>query len=287
MIRLVSYTYQFLPCRVKELSLFDDSSALEKDPMENKQLIFRKIMESDVVFLSKKKQYASKLIYRDDDFYVFKLASQHKITLENDFQKQKHIDSPSSLVIIDNRKDVQHIAIEENSNAFDSTDMIAGILASTFNRYLSKSNLRISVRKEFRSSEFWNYVDKYRGSIKMVRFQFSYPNLPRVSEAIDTAILNSSKGLRSERTVLEYNSDKEQGLSIESSNETVGKLVKASSDSGNTITLKIRGIRKYVKTGETSKYAEVEECELDFHRDLLDSVCSKIKKIMDRFNDER
>ena len=66
------------------------------------------------------------------DIYVMRIANNKKTKLEADFNVSELDNHPSCLVIIDNRKDRQIIAIERNI-AFSKSSMVADILQ----KYLS------------------------------------------------------------------------------------------------------------------------------------------------------
>lgn len=65
------------------------------------------------------------------DIYVIRIANNKKAKLEADFNVSEFDNHPSCLVIIDNRKDRQIIAIERNV-AFSKPSMVADILQNTF-----------------------------------------------------------------------------------------------------------------------------------------------------------
>ena len=96
----------------------------------------------------------------------------------------------------------------------------------------------------------------------MVRFEFDYPNLPRVSEAIDEMIKSASIDNHSSKTKLEFNSDNDSYLRISEDSDNIKRLNKASSESGNPITCKVKGIKKQIKTGNTTKTVEIDEISI-------------------------
>ena len=110
----------------------------------------------------------------------------------------------------------------------------------------------------------------------MVRFSFSYPNLPRVHQSINELINSESKIVHSKHTTLEYKSDDEQ-LVLEESNPQLSGLVEASASSGHPITIKAKGVRKFIKTGETTKRIYIENLEANLQEgDLFSKTAETI-----------
>jgi hypothetical protein len=110
----------------------------------------------------------------------------------------------------------------------------------------------------------------------MVRFQLKYPNLPRVWTSVQDVIKDTSKDTNSHETILQYKSDDEGCLEINDENEHINGLAKASADSGSVITLKARGIKAFIKTGNTEKGIEINDLELKLTKDLLENPIEKI-----------
>lgn len=282
MARYIVYTYQFSPISVHQDSLFETSKQSLTDIMSQKQDIFGKIFNSDLKFKSKNVEYSHKILYNQDNFIVFRLANKKHQSLEEDFSIKKVSYSPSCLVIIDNRKNVQHIAIEEDIVAFQDTNTVANILTQTFSNYLKPHRLRIEIQKEFQQSEFWNLVSQYPKGISMVRFTFSYPNLPRVSSSIDNMISEASRDTNSQQTVFEFNAAPNCLLTLEKKNRRLSKLTKAAADSGNVITIRAKGCRRHIQTGHTSKSFEIDNLELLLDNDLLETATNKIIQALNR-----
>lgn len=280
MAKFIIYTYQFSPINIKQLALFDDVSKESDAIMKKKQVFFERIFRSDFVFENNHKQYAHKMLFNKDHLIVFRLANDKKIKLEENFKTNKVVHSPSCLILIDNRNDVQKIAIEENKEAFVDTKTVANILQATFQKLLMTFNLSVEIQKEYQVSEFWDIAEKYRKGLTMVRFEFSYPNLPRVSKNINELISNTSKAMNSRRTVFELKSDDSEVLKLSRKNTQLNGLVEASAISGNAITIKAKGVRNFIKTGNTEKAFEVDDLESQLKDDLIYSVSSKLIELL-------
>lgn len=285
MAKYIIYTYQFSPIRNSSDSLFKELNVDALNSMTRKQDIFESILLGENTHFSlKKKEYGHKIIYKKDHIIVLKLANTKTVNLEEDFQKHKQNHYPSCQVIIDNRHDVQHIAIEESSAAFADTQTVCEIIKFTFRRYLKLHKLYIDIQKEFQHSEFWNTIKQYPSGITMVRFHFLYPNLPRVWKEINKLISNASKTTNSKQTTFEFKAEEDENLELLESSDILQGLVMASADSGSQITLKARQIRRLIKTGNTSKSIVIDDLELLLHPDMFDKngdfkLIEKLNKI--------
>lgn len=282
MARYIVYTYQFSPIVTKQRNLFENNPQSLAEIMSQKQEIFGNIFNGELHFVGKNTEYSHRVLYNQDNIIVFRLANRKYQSLEEDFSIIKHQYSPSCLVIIDNRKNVQHIAIEEDLKAFQDTETVKNILIHTFSQYLRANRLRIEIQREFQDSEFWNLIRQYPNGMSMVRFTFSYPNLPRVSSSIDNMISEASRVTNSQQTVFELNAAPNNQLTLEKRNRKLSGLAKASADSGNIITLKAKGYRRHIQTGHTSKSLEIENLEILLQGDLIETATTKLIKELNK-----
>jgi hypothetical protein len=277
MAYFIIYTYQFSPVSNHQTS-FDREVVPLQERMERKQEFFQSFFNKDTdnKFKFKNRHFKHKLFFNESGIIIFKLANQKNRSYEEDFQKKQIPESPSCFVIIDNRKDIQRIYVEQRSTSFSDPNLVANIIQSTFVKYLNGFGLKIEVNKEYQESEFWDIIRMYPQGVTMVRFQLKYPNLPRVWTSVQDVIKDTSKDTNSHETILQYKSDDEGCLEINDENEHINGLAKASADSGSVITLKARGIKAFIKTGNTEKGIEINDLELKLTKDLLENPIEKI-----------
>lgn len=255
--------------------------------MEKKQDYLQKLLQdSKLKFKSVRDGvFEHQIRYNSNGIIILKIANNKHLNLEENFKKKKHNYSPSCFVIIDNRKDIQHIAIEEDPTAFSTTDVVRNIIEYSLRKSLKSYGLTISIKKEYQKTEFWQLIEQYPKGVSMVRFRFSYPNLPRVSESINTLISNQSKITNSKETTFELKSSDTEQLSLSNDNVQLNGLVDASAKSGNVIILKMKGYRKHIKTGETSKKLEIEDLEMQMQDN--DLFQTRFEKIVELLNAEK
>lgn len=284
MSRYIIYTYQFSPIASVDASLFGDKPITVTEAMEKKQEFLNEFFTSYRPFKTKRNEYSQKILFQEGGFIAFRIANEKLQSLEEDFKVEKRVNHPSCVVIIDNRKDIQRIAIEDCHNAFSDTNTVAHILTSTFNAFLKQYRLTITIQKEYEKGEFWDIIDRYPKGMSMVRFHFSYPNLPRVSESIDEMIKKASEVTNSKQTTFEFKTPNDEQLVISRNNQQIEALVQASADSGNIVTFKAKGIHRYIFTGDTFKSFEVDDIEASLSADdLLETPLEKLAKLFNPY----
>ncbi|MES4922222.1 hypothetical protein ABVC70_09900 [Hoylesella timonensis] len=262
MSRFILYTFQCAPLQNKDRHLFEELPSIE-ERMDNKLVYIRQIVTSQGFKFKSKKDgvFDFKLYYDKDGIIIFKIANNKELDLEENFKRTQHHYSPSCFVIFDNRTNVQQIAIEEDTKSFSSTDVVKNILEYTLKRSLRNFGLTVEIKKRFEQKEFWNIIENHPKGVTMVRFSLSYPNLGRVHDSIDELLNSESKAVNSKKTQLEYSCDNSEQLELSENNPQLAGLVAASAKSGNQITIKARGIRTYIRTGETTKSFEIDDLE--------------------------
>lgn len=280
------YTYQFAPLMDESINLFHPEPNITTRMDKKQEYLHEILSDSNLTFRSARDGvFEHQIRYNSNGIIILKLANNKQLSLEENFKKKKHNYSPSCFIIIDNRKDIQHIAIEDDSTAFSTTDVVRNIIEYSLRKALKSFGLTISIKKEYQKTEFWQLIEQYPKGVSMVRFHFSYPNLPRVSKSINTLISNQSKITNSKETTFELKSSDTEKLSLSDDNEQLNGLIDASAKSGNIITLKMKGYRKHIQTGETTKKLEIEDLEVQMQDD--DLFQTKFEKIVELLNAEK
>lgn len=179
-------------------SLFTEEEALSpKETLLRKQELFQRIIDKDVSKerpfkcvrksgrgVTTPKDYASRILWTQGDITFMQIENRREQPDHIDFQKLPGEDHPWCNVIIDNRKDIQHIAIQSNG-AFSNTDVVAAILKDSFNDRLADYFLQTEIDAMYQSRAFWSVIERFKDvGIKMIQFDFDFPNLPWASDAL-------------------------------------------------------------------------------------------------------
>ena len=290
MSTFVVYTYQFAP-KVKDREqyseLFPDKDVSPDKIMEKKQETFQSLFDDDsaFTFTVDNETFNHRILLNSGGIIMLKIANNKKIFHEENFVVKSIDDQPSSIVIIDNRKDCQSIAIQDKRSSFSSTDQIAGIMKKSFNAVLWKRLLVVDIRRRLEEKSFWQLVGHYPSGIKAVRFGIPYPNLPRVSDNVRDLFKDMAKEFGA-NSKYEIDAIEGQSLRLAESNEYLRELVHASSESGHDIMVQPIGSgRRWVSTGTTSKVA-IDVPDYLFktvEERLFDDRFERIAQIMNRF----
>lgn len=287
MAKFIIYTYQFAPLQnVTTPFLFETTENIlpTQERMEQKQTIFQKLfsLPHDKIFSKGSKKYDARILFNHGDIVVLRLANSKKMVLEESFQIKEHQYDPSCIVIIDNRKDAQQIAIEEDHKAFSDTNVVKSILESSFRKFLKPHGLTVSIQREYQKSEFWRIVNSYQDKITMVRFHFAYPNLPRLRDSVKEVFAEANKLTNSKHSSFELKAADGESLELESTNDTLNAIVECSAASGEIIDIKARGVKSFIKTGTTVRSFECDDLEARLSPDLINSAIDKIVSLFKR-----
>lgn len=280
------YRYQFSPIQSNTQSLFpvNNGKMTDEELMQKKQTLFASLFNADVELKFKKgnKLYNHKMLFNQGGFFVFKIANDKSVNLEENFTKCKHEYAPSCNVIIDNRQNVQFIAVEEKKNVFTSTDVVSSILQNTYSKYLQPYRLTIDVRRVYDETDFWTIVAGNPNSIVKVRFRFAYPNLPALNKNVKEAIAEVAKSTASGNSELTLEAQKGASLNISKNDVHISSLVKISADGGEEIKIKIKKMTAWQKVGDSSKSIEIENLEALLSVGLFDKALDKLAEFFNK-----
>jgi len=285
MSRFILYTFQCSPIMNANHSLFEELPDPQERMDKKLNYIHEIVTNSNFRFKRNKDVFLNHKMYLDEKgVMVLKIANNKLLELEEDFKIETHQYSPSCFAIFDIRNDFQRIAIEDDVSSFSDTDVVRNIIENTLKQYLKQYGLSIEIKKEYDQNEFWNLIGGLEKGVSMVRFHFSYPNLPRVRQSINELLSDESKAVHSKQTTLEYRTAENEQLELKESNERLSGLVDASANSGHEIVIKARGIRKFMKTGRTNRAIEIDDFEVILNNTNGDMFLSKVDKIIEKLN---
>lgn len=280
MAKYILYRYQFSPIQSNVQSMFpvEVENMSDEELMQKKQVLFASQFDANVElkFKNGNKLYNHKMLFCQGGFFVFKIANDKSVNLEENFTKCKHEYSPSCNVIIDNRKDIQIIAVEEKKTVFKSTDMVSSILQDTFSKNLQSYRLSIDIRRIYDVTDFWTIVEGNRDSIEKVRFRFSYPNLPALNRNVKEAIAEVAKSTESGNSEFTLEAQKGCSLNVSEEDSNLSSLVQMSADGGEEIKIKIKKLAAWQKVGDSSKSIEIEDLDATLSNGLFEKALDKL-----------
>lgn len=263
-----------------------------QDSLTRKQELFGNVLddlaceqneqEKNYQFNGEKFKYRS--FINQGDIYVIRIANNKKAKLESDFNVSELDNHPSCLVIIDNRKDRQIIAIERNV-AFSKASMVADILQNTFRLKLLSNRLTLDIAGKFHTAEFWQVRNSSMNlkGIDYVDFPFGYPNLPAISDLVGEYFTDLAKRTNSEPT-LHLQGQNHESVNLDPTDIWLLNAIKACAASGKPILIKPKGsqVRKIgVESPVIEEIADIAVKELSSH-DLFDSKFNLIVEFLNK-----
>lgn len=196
-------------------------------------------------------------------WFVVEINTQKSLKREKPDFEQERIDTwPHIVAIINNHPEVQIIAVSRNTRAFSSGAVVAKILQENLGRVLQRYLLTFQVEALFEKSEFWHLVDEYQGRITSVNFELISPNMANISKVLELDLGRLNADTNSHRTDLKLNSSEESALEINQENPLVNSLVDYSSQGGGDIALKVKGIKKTIRTSKSVREISIDELSI-------------------------
>lgn len=254
------YRYQLLPItRHAQIDLFHEIRSVE-DIEINKNKFFAEILAKLPKFKHRYLELNQKVIFFKNDILCLMIGAQKTIERDNEhFRKERIENWPNVTVIMNNRADVQLIAISENVRAFSSSEVIIKMIETAINNRLKNYQIKMHVEALFDKREFWSIVEKNETKLKSVKFELISPNMANISSSLTIDLKQLNKDTNSHKTNLEFNSPDGATLEINPSNKVINGLVDYASEGGGNIAFKIKGMRKKVHTSKSVKTVEVDE----------------------------
>ena len=113
------FRYQLVVDKTLQMDMFNKYQTAE-DIRADKNNIFHNIIAAEKFnFISSNSEITSKLLYQNDTMYYFKIGVKRNTKVfKKDFTEANIENYPNIIVAINNKPDVQKIAIQENSKAF-------------------------------------------------------------------------------------------------------------------------------------------------------------------------
>lgn len=263
------FRYQLLPLtRNVQMEIFPDEIFRAINSVEElkarKNEIFGHVLTNFPSLDYRKADLNHKVDVDLPPWFVVEINTQKSLKRDKpDFQQERIDTWPHVIVIINNSPDTQIIAISRNTRAFSSGAVIAKILQENLGRILQRYMITIHVEAIFDKSEFWHIVDEYRGRITSVNFELISPNMANISKGLELDLARLNADTNSHRTDLKLNSTEGSSLEIKQDNPLVNSLVEYSSKGGGDIEVRIKGIKKTIRTSRSVREISIDELSIE------------------------
>lgn len=253
------YRYQLLPASQQQQDLF--RKTLTADEIRaKKNEFFDLVLDELPPFRHRGLEIKHKVVLHNGEWCIFKIGAHKSVDRDTeDFRKERIESWPNVTVIVHNSPDTQIIAISRNQKAFSSTASVAKIFERSLTPALRSFGLTIQVKEQFEKNNFWSLVQQNRGKVTRVRFEMVAPNMANISRSLKVDLRQLNRESNCQKANLELEALPGAALEIKENNDLIGGCVEYSSLGGGDIAIKIRGIKKEIRTSTTVKTVEIDE----------------------------
>ncbi|MBK9284743.1 MAG: hypothetical protein IPM51_10560 [Sphingobacteriaceae bacterium] len=275
-----TYRYQILPISKNIQKKIDSNIETYEQLVAEKNNLLADILLNKNIFLNyKRSQVVFRLEYSDKNIFIFRLGVRRDIKRNTKEFKQEEIeDYPNIVLIFNNDPTVQKLAIQKNYRAFNKSETVAHLIENSLSNFLLGLNLAIYIEPIYNVSEFWDIIERYPNKIQQIGFELIRPNLSNISNTIDKQIKQLQLSTDAHKTKFELESNKDANLNITQDNQQIQNLLEYSAQGGGPISLKIKGLKKKIKTKKSSEEFEITELELNGPPEQLKEMMKDILK---------
>lgn len=255
------YRYQILPISKQiQITFHPHKITSLEELIKRKNEIFEKVFLETKVFKFSRTELEHKFVDKSDNIFIFKIGANRGIRrIKRDFTEEKIENWPNCLVVINNNRNIQKIAIQQNVSVFWNTQAIVNIIENNLNSKLNAYQLSIVFEPMFEEKVFWDIVNKNKNKVIAVDFELVTPNLSNISSGLSDDLKSLQKTTNTQKTNLKLQSDKDSSLDLSENNNLIGELVTYASQGGGNIKCKIRGYKRSINTSKNIKQESVDE----------------------------
>lgn len=274
------FTYQLSVVPFIQLGLFDEHLS-KNDLMDRKNYFFDEIFNSQLNFYHRRNKLNYKIEFRSNEFILLRLANKRLVHIEREFHRESFESEPSCLVGIYNTPETQYLLVESDRVSFGASFTVVRIIEKAFEKELSKLNFRINIHPKYEEKEFWNLLNRYPYQVEGLRFEFEYPNLPRVNQYLSDELKQTSKTLNSSKTKVEFLAPDNSYLdNLVEENTELNSLVKTSAEGAGPVKIKVKGLRRWESTDNKVKSYEFDSLEIDAPKGLVADYVEGLKNLL-------
>lgn len=231
---------------------------------ERKNKLFEEVLQNFPKMSHRTLNIKHVKVLSDGDWFAYKIGVQKSVERESEHFIKERIESwPHVTVFINNNKNVQLIGVSRNPRAFSDSHVVADLIKESLSDNLAKMMLSLHVEAIFDKQEFWSLVQQYEGLLTSVRFELISPNMANISKALTVDLRSINLETNSHRTCLELNAAKDAALEIKKGIGVVDGLVDYAAEGGGDISLRVKGLKKTIRTSKTTRTIEIDEIAVE------------------------
>lgn len=273
------YRYQILPIdRFFTGDMIDDVRTVD-ELISRKNDFFAEALNAVQGFKNGQTEAVWKKMYDDKSFTLARVAANRVIRRETrEFTAEQLENWPSLLVAIWNAPEKQLVAVQRRPVAFKETKTVAGLVLNRVERLLEKRHLTIKWEPLFETQVFWDIVEQFQGRIQQISFELITPNMANISGSLPDDLKEFQKQTNSTSSTYSISAEKASALNIDRKNKTLNGLVEYSSNGGGDISVRLKNVRKQIRTSKTVKSVTVDDVQL---QGSAEEVVQVLKELLD------
>ena len=257
MPQFVIYKYDF---KEGDKTLF--SSKTGKSALEEAQAHFAHLLGGKQMNLYQmEKNNTESTIYKNDIFCtrngisLMTVCREKEVSIWKDYKELRESSFPFCHVIIDNRKGVCQMAIEQAKAFKSDTDKVRDILQESIQRELTELGIVFEIRPKMKVKNFWEMVEEQRtvrkDVIKKVEFEFPHPDkvkgmdaTPSMSDRLKI-FASIAESMGATKGKVTYENSSEVGLQMKQTSEDIAQMVSLCCNNAYHIAVHFRDIGIY------------------------------------------
>jgi hypothetical protein len=270
------YRYQLLPSSQYQQDLFN--KPLTADQIrKGKNAFFDQVLDQFPPFRHRGLEIKHKVIVHQGDLFILKVGAHKSVDRDTEEFRKERIESwPNVTVLIHNAPDTQVIAISRNQRAFASTETVAKLIERALTPPLRLFGLTIQIKEQFEKNNFWSVINENKGRVIRVRFEMIAPNMANISHALKMDLKQLNRDSNCQKANLELEAISGAALEFSENNELINGCVEYASQGGGDIVIKLRGVRKEVRTSTSVKSVQIDELDLQGSINDLSDVMKQL-----------
>lgn len=254
------FRYQLVVDKTMPINLFGKYETPEELRAQKNNILKDIITKENFRFTSSNSSIKSKLVHQNGDMYYFKISAKRTAHIyREDFTEDTIDNYPNIIVAINNNPEVQKIAIQTNTSAFKTNEIVRNFVLESIDNKTKDFNLAFYLDPIYDKQDFWNFVKKYPQQIKQLTFNLISPNLSNISKDLTINLREAYEDTNVHRTKLELEAEKDGVLDIKEGSKFVTGIVNYSANGGGSIYARLKGSRKKYNTAENPAEFSIEE----------------------------
>lgn len=252
------FRYQLLPAsQEQQQDLFGEHVTLEQ-LKERKNDIFWEVLRHVIPFESA--ELLQKVVMSEEHWFVVMLAPKRKAIINKpDFRSELVEDWPHVTLFVNNDPEVQVVGVSRNQRAFKDPFSVVRKLERRITRPLAHRGLTVHFQSIYDQTEFWALMREQQGRVEKVRFEMIAPNMANISSVLKVDLKRLNQEANAQKTTIELEAAAGTALQIDESDALVASCVDYSANGGGDIKVKLKNVKKVIRTSTSVRTFEAEE----------------------------